>query len=199
VKVGRIVLLTVVVVFFRTWTYAADCNNGGRYENNGYPAVNGTVTDCRTGLIWLKDANCTDSLNVTGIDKSLGKLNWYDAIKWVAALGSGHCGLTDGSSAGDWRLPTKTELMAMVGHAKGRFANPALTNAAGTAKWTTNGDAFDNVQNSWYWSSTTPTAHEASDVYMVDGGMWNSEKTLLDYVWPVRAGQSVTFGSLTIE
>jgi hypothetical protein len=106
-KVGRIMALTVVLLLLETWAYAADCNNGGRYEISG----RGTVTDCRTGLIWLQDANCKDSLGLTGIDKSQGYLNWYNAMKWVAALGGGYCGLFDGSSAGDWRLPTKTEWM----------------------------------------------------------------------------------------
>jgi len=38
--------------------YAADCNSGGRYEINGAPSADGTVTDCRTGLVWLKNADC---------------------------------------------------------------------------------------------------------------------------------------------
>ncbi len=56
-KAGRILVLTAFLLLFGTWAYAADCNNGGRYENNN----NGTVTDCRTGLIWLWNANCEDA------------------------------------------------------------------------------------------------------------------------------------------
>ena len=61
-KAGRIVVLAFVLVLFGTWAYAADCNNGGRYELNGFfNVLDGTVTDCRTGLIWLRNANCTES------------------------------------------------------------------------------------------------------------------------------------------
>ena len=97
-RVGRIIVLSVVLVWVGTSAYATDCNNGGRYEDNG----DGTVTDCRTGLIWLKNANCTDTSN--GIANPNGYLTWYDALTWAAGLENGLCGLTDGSSAGDWRL-----------------------------------------------------------------------------------------------
>ena len=74
-KVETIVLLLVVLVLFGTCAYAADCNNGGRYEDMG----DGTVTDCRTGMIWLKNAQCTDTSN--GIANPKGTLTWYDAMK----------------------------------------------------------------------------------------------------------------------
>jgi hypothetical protein len=162
----------------------SDCM--GRYEDNG----NGTVTDCRTGLIWLKNANCTESFG--GIDKS-GSSTWYDAVTWVAALADTRCGLTDGSYAGDWRLPTKTEWMAMVTSAqKQGFTIPTLTNRAGTAKWSP-GDIFDNVlASSWYWSSTD-SAYYTDGVWIV--ALWNGSMSSGvkpydgGYVWPVRAGQ----------
>ncbi len=43
----------------------------------------------------------------------------------------------------------------MVAYAKKMgYFSPALTNGAGTAQWTTNGDIFSNVQSAAYWSST---------------------------------------------
>ena len=81
-RVGTIIVLTVVLVSLGTCAYAADCNNGGRYEDN----TDGTVTDCRTGIIWLKNANCTDTSN--GIAIPTGVLTWYDALTWVAGLGT---------------------------------------------------------------------------------------------------------------
>ena len=199
--ISRTIVLALVLVLLGTWTYAADCNNGGRYEVNGYLVSDGTVTDCRTGLIWLQDANCKDNLGLPGIDKLFGYLDWYDAMTWVAALGSGHCGLTDGSSTGDWRLPTKTEWMAMNAYAKGRYRNLALTNAAGTAQWTMAGDAFNNVQSSFYWSSTTDATITAQawggDMY--DGYVFGNYKSVNYFVWPVRGGQSGEFGSVIIQ
>ena len=60
-----------------------------RFTDNG----DGTVTDNLTGLIWLKNANC------------FGQRTWANALSDCNNLASGSCGLTDGSSAGDWSLP----------------------------------------------------------------------------------------------
>jgi hypothetical protein len=199
--IAKTIVLVIVLVSFGTFAYAADCNNGGRYEDMG----NGTVQDCRTGLIWLKDANCTDSLDLPGIDKSGGYLTWYDALKWVAAFHSGHCGLLDYSEVGFWRLPTITEWMAMVAYAnKQAFFSPSLTNAAGTAKWTTNGDAFNNVRlTDFYWSSTPCATQEycAWSIDFANGGAFTNPKDMsfFIFVWPVRGGQSGEFGSVIIQ
>ena len=202
-KVIKITVLLAVLMLFGTYAYAVDCNSGARYEdNNG----NGTVTDCRTGLVWLKDAACSDQAG--GVTPTAGELTWYDAMKWAAGLYGGTistpgpCNLTDGSSAGDWRLPTKTEWMAMIQSAKNQnISEPTLTNGDGTAKWVA-GNAFNNVQPSGdYWSSTTnanDTSH-AWDVYLGSGSVINLNKSSNFYVWPVRGGQSGSFGSLFIQ
>jgi hypothetical protein len=196
-KVINITVLLAVLMLFGTCAYAADCNSGGRYEdNNG----NGTVTDCRTGLVWLKDANCTETSN--GIAKPGGNLLWENAMKWVAGLQNGICSLTDGSAAGDWRLPTKTEWMAMVAYAKSRYTSPPLTDGAGTGQWT-EGNVFNNViSNSYYWSSTT----YASDTNVawissfLNGTMhYHNKAGYSNFVWPVRGGQAASFGSVRIE
>ena len=67
---------------------------------------NGTVTDTVTGLIWLKQADC------------LGVHDWAAANRAAAGLKDGDCGgLTDKSSPGDWRLPTKDEWSATIARA----------------------------------------------------------------------------------
>ncbi len=189
----RTIILAVFLALIGTGAYAADCNSGGRYEDIG----DGTVQDCRTGLIWLKNANCTT--NLAGIVKSAGYLDWYDAMTWVTALGNGSCGLTDNSSAGEWRLPTKTEWMAMIAYAKKMGYNPVLTNAAGDGLWT-NGDAFDNlVSSNFYWTNTSyiDDITHAWIVHMPDGNFFITDSVA--YVWPVRGGQSGTFDNLIIQ
>ena len=99
--VGKIAVLLAVLVLFGTCAYAADCNSGARYADNN----NGTVTDCKTRLIWLKNAKCTATSN--GIANPNGNLSWDDAQKWAAGLRNGICRLNDRSYAGDWRLPAK--------------------------------------------------------------------------------------------
>jgi hypothetical protein len=63
---------------------------------------NGTVTDVATGLIWLQQADCLMDVPVER------------AVAAAASLGEGGCGLLDGSSPGDWRLPTWGEWLATI-------------------------------------------------------------------------------------
>lgn len=152
-----------------------------RFTNN----INGTVTDNLTGLIWLKNANC------------FGVRIWAAALNDANTLNSGECGLTDSSQAGDWRLPNRKELLSLVDF---EYYNPALSNAAGTAKWSS-GDPFDNVQLYHYWSSTTRAnfTSDAWNVGMQYGGVGYYGKDSSYYVWPVRGGQSGSFYDLDIS
>jgi hypothetical protein len=160
-----------------------------RFTDNG----DGTVTDNLTGLIWLQDANCLP-----------GGQPWADALARSSALfdgcttcggTGGDCDLSDGSVAGDWRLPNRFELESLLDLA---FSDPALSNAAGTAKWV-EGDAFSGVQStppdlypvSYYWSSTT-TAWDPGLAWFVNpyrGEPWIANKANDRLVWPVRGGQ----------
>jgi hypothetical protein len=151
-----------------------------RFSNNG----DGTVTDNLTGLIWLQDANCTGNT-----------VNWTHALSFANGLADGNCGLTDGSSAGDWRLPNLRELFSLADLA---FTSPALSNDAGTGKWTDGAESsFTGVQwggsGRFYWSSTTHADYDytdyAWDMNFADGGVFYGIKDLGDYVWPVRGGQ----------
>jgi hypothetical protein len=105
-------------------------DNFNRYIDCG----NGTVTDTVTGLVWLKDAGC------------LGVLDWATANQAAAALKEGDCSLADGSSAGDWRLPTKSEWEATQSQARalGCLA-PPLTNDSGTGCLANGSTSFINI------------------------------------------------------
>ena len=132
-----------------------------RFTDNG----DGTVTDNLTGLIWLKDAN------------SGGYIIWADALAFCNSLADDGTTLTDGSVAGDWRLPNVKELESLID-----FGNyPALPT----------GHPFGNVQRSYYWSSTAcifDPAH-AWLVNLFDGLRFYDVKTKDQYhVWPVRGG-----------
>jgi len=143
-----------------------------RFEDN----ADGTVTDHLTGLIWLKNANCG------------GTMNWKDALTYCNTLASGACGLTDGSDAGDWRLPNRKELLSLVDYSR---YNPALPQ----------GHLFDNVQSSYYWSASTYAfyTNRAWFVYMGYGYVDYDYKSSNHYVWPVRGEQGGLFGNLTIS
>lgn len=142
-----------------------------RFKDNG----NGTVRDKLTKLIWLKNAN------------AFGVRTWEQALSDANTLASGSAGLTDGSKAGDWRLPNVKELQSLIDFA---YYNPALSSALGKSQWT-NGDAFIGVQSSSHWSSTTYSFYPTGAwvVNLLDGIVSGDDKTNANYVWPVRAGQ----------
>jgi len=137
---------------------------------------NGTITDMTTGLVWLKDANCTQSAG--GIAMTNGKLRWGDAQTWAAGLASGTCGLTDSSVAGNWRVPTVDEFLAIV---SGRQAV-----SCGTPM------AFSAIQSYGYWSSNASGSTGAS-AFIVGttggGGSVFINRDMFFYVWPVRSVQ----------
>jgi len=135
----------------------------------------GTITDTTTGLFWLKDAGC------------LIPATWAGALAAVNGLAGGTCGLSDGSAAGDWRLPNLNELESLVDAAAG---NPGIGL----------GIAFSNVSNAVYWSSTTYFGGEEgspgawairfSDGQYINDGVTNNKATANNAVWAVRGGGS---------
>jgi len=150
---------------------------------------NGTVTDTLTGLVWLKQANC------------LAQANWKAATEAAAGLKAGDCGLRDGSSPGDWRLPTKAEWEATIARAVAlgcTFAKaPTLTDDAGTACYGDGkGASTGGVSSVGYWSSTLneinplstifPTASVVSFADLDHGSVTSIESVITLGVWPVR-------------
>lgn len=151
---------------------------------------NGTVTDNLTGLIWLKDANCSDTAG--GIARGGGLLNWQSALTWSNNLANGTCGLSDKSVSGDWRLPNINELRSLIDYSR---YEPALPG----------GHPFSHVQPIWYWSSTTNpfftigaftvgmkrgSIHVGPKLYYAPGSsrVGNKAGDTLG-VWPVRGGR----------
>lgn len=89
----------------QTTSYAAG-DDGALKNGVGWPdprfTDNGTVTDNLTGLIWLKNANCFNNQS------------WATAVASANTLASGACGLTDASTAGQWRLPNVQEQRSLA-------------------------------------------------------------------------------------
>jgi len=128
----------------------------------------GTVTDNLTQLIWLKNAD------------SFGqRRSWSDALTDCNALADGNYGLTDGSVAGDWRLPNVRELNSLIHYG---VHTPALPDTAGTSQ------GLEGY--GYYWSSTMFAAYPGHVwvVSMVYGFVNTVNKDSDVYVWPVRGG-----------
>jgi hypothetical protein len=118
---------------------------------------NGTVTV--NGLIWLKDAGC------------LPKGSYNAAKGAVAGLAGGQCRLTDGSTAGQWRLPSVAEMRALP-------ANIGL---------------FSNVPPRYFWTSDVKTSRYSGNpmVTLFDPHRVVTATSIEDppkpiSVWPVK-------------
>ena len=148
-----------------------------RFTDNG----DGTVSDKLTGLIWLRNASCIDATT------------WTDGLNKANQLSSGSCGLSDGSRAGQWRMPNANELESLVDVSQ---SNPAVASGSG----------FANVRTSTaYWSSTTYTALTSNAMAIrFSDGRWingavsnngsysNTKASSVNGVWPVRSGGAGT-------
>jgi len=126
----------------------------------------GTVTDNLTELIWLKDSNRFDLQT------------WTDALAACNNLADDGINLTDGSAAGDWRLPNIKEIISLMDYGQ-------------TAPSLPSGNPFINSGTYLYWSSNTYNdgASYAFRVNISLGSTAVYEKTDFYYVWPVRGGK----------
>jgi hypothetical protein len=153
-------------------------DNTNRYVNCG----NGTVTDTITGLIWLRYAGC------------LGSHDWSMANQLAASLKDGDCGgtLTDKSSPGDWRLPTKDEWNATIAAAIDLGCSVIhVTNDPGTGCYISGPTSFQGLAFFNYWSSTgNGTLPDRAWEVNLNTGAVNSTffKASTTGVWAVRSG-----------
>jgi len=144
-----------------------------RWIDNG----NGTVTDTVTGLIWLKQADCING-------------QWSTAIAAVNSLANGQCGLTDGSVAGNWRMPNRNEMQSL----SDRMENNHADFFDQTYIWKSNQAVYQSpifanfISLQYYWTSTTNAADtsEAWTVYSCDFGVYDVPKTNTGYTLAVR-------------
>lgn len=134
-----------------------------RFIDNG----DGTLADTVTGLTWLKKADCIND-------------SWSNAITRVNGLASDQCGLTDGSTAGQWRMPNRSEMLSLSDRAP-TFPQASYFNGQAQTTSTITGPVIFNnfIVSKYYWTSTTDAADttQAWAVYSCDFGVYNIVKT----------------------
>jgi hypothetical protein len=186
------------VVALQTADPSCPSDTAHRYRDCG----NGTVTDNQTGLVWLANAEC------------FGGLDWDEAMEVVAGLGDLQCspkpgdcdcGLSDGSSPGEWRLASSDEWMAMVEAAEKLGCSPTITNDAGNDCWDqqcvdAGACSLYRVQSAPYWTSTAAAdspfafAKHLATFRSLPPDLRNAPalprpRESHYFMWPVRSGQ----------
>jgi hypothetical protein len=147
--------------------------NSPRFIDKG----DGTTYDTETGLTWLKKADCINA-------------SWSGALAAVNSLASGQCGLSDGSSAGQWRMPNRFEMLSLADRAPTFAFASYFKGIYGTDGVTVTGPVIFNnfVISQYYWTSSTyasdPT--QAWTVYSCDFGAYDTPKSATGYTLAVR-------------
>ena len=166
-----------------------------RYADMG----NGTILDCNTDLLWLKDSSCSPNFD---------SATYANALTAVSSLADGTCGLSDGSAAGDWRLPTMNELCAgwispntgevcweasfgipNMGLINNDCLCPAVSTTDGTCASVCgypSGDPFVGVGSGSVWTSTEKDGSNMWSAELYQGWANGYSKTATAVVWPVR-------------
>jgi len=134
-----------------------------RFVSTGY----GTLTDNLTGIMWTRDAN---AIGQSQCNYST-PMTWHDALDYIKCLNkNSYLGFID------WRLPNANELQSLI-----NLEEPVLSS------WL-NGQGYLNVQEDFYWSSTTTalSADSAWGISMKRGFAIDFPKNEALFVWPVR-------------
>ena len=137
---------------------------------------NGTLVDTVTGLVWLKQGDCI-------------KQTWAGALAQINNLATGQCGLSDGSSAGQWRMPNRNEMLSLSDRAP-TFPQASYLNGQYHASSVVSGPVVFNqfIVSDYYWTSTTDAADptQAWSIYSCDFGIYNLPKTDTRFALAVR-------------
>ena len=144
---------------------------GVAWPNPRFVSGTGTEADCMID-------NLTGLMWPKNGNLAGGTKTWQEGLDYANSLN--YCGHTD------WRLPNRKELFSLVNREE-----------PDSAAWL-NTEGFNNVQSSFYWSSSTDVSdtYYAWSVYMGSGSVFSYYKVNSSYVWLVRGGQP---GESTID
>jgi hypothetical protein len=156
----------------------------------------GTVLDCNTSKIWLKDAGCLG----TGFWSASSAAGSVQAA--VVALNAGvdlGCAEYTPGKYTDWRLPDIEEYCSSGNQAAqvcsssladeslidSNYSFPSVSNAEGNARWT-EGDPFVGVVSGGHWSATGDVNNFAWGVTLMNGQVIVNTRDFVVRAWAVR-------------
>ncbi len=168
--------------------------SGRRYVDRG----DGTVRDCNTGKIWLRDAGCLGSHpHESPLDTIHDKISDLNS-----GTDFGCSGYTPGTYT-DWQVPAMTDLCGLWnGGCTGASCctasqgivdtnvagGPKVANDQGDAKWTP-GNVFVEVRTEVYWSADLGGFFGPWVVFMETGDVASEDWSNSNRLWPVRGGR----------
>ncbi|MDD4649462.1 MAG: DUF1566 domain-containing protein [Desulfoplanes sp.] len=137
----------------------AETWSGLKLQNRFSPQDPDMVLDLVTNLTWTRSANY-----------GAFPMTWMEALDFVKDMNS-----TRHLGHADWRLPNRRELRSLISFGASK---PALSP----------GHLFNEVFQSWYWTSTTAAIFPgcAWYVHLEGGRMFHGKKDQYALVWPVR-------------
>lgn len=146
----------------------------------------GTVTDNKTGLMWM---SCAEGQiwNGTTCSGNAGTFNWQAALQWVQDVNNG---AGNNLNYTDWRMPNIKELASIL---EEQCSNPAINVAL-----------FPDTPSGVFWSSSHPAfnafnANSAYTAWYVDFnyGDYDIERKSIDH--RVRLVRKIIKGSDSID
>ena len=143
---------------------------GQRFEDN----ADGTFSDTLTGLTWL------------GVRDCVPLHTWQISLEFANnfSSSSGDCpNLSDGSEAGDWRMPNVRELLTLM--------NYSVAFPAWEPEIPFSGEWLQDPISGAYWSSTSfEGSNPATTAYAINSGVGlaqaNGKNIRIQYILPVR-------------
>ncbi|MBP7866321.1 MAG: hypothetical protein KA419_10255 [Acidobacteria bacterium] len=141
---------------------------GTRWCDNG----DGTVTDLLGSDVMSGKGKCLVWLKEAGF---LALQSWCDANSLTSLLSAADplAELTDGSVAGDWRVPTLLEMQALTSGTEAvRMETPRAFTGVGL----------------YYWSYSSSSISESWLINLSNGEAWTALKDYEYGVWPIRSG-----------
>jgi len=145
--------------------------------------TDGTVTDLLTGLMWLKDADCAETIGWDPEGSGAGDMVWDGAVEFANEINAGVHDISACASYSaehtDWRLANILEMETLT--------NCGAVDPAGWLETV----GFVNVHagSYGYWSSTTFGYWDRMAILLHSGELIRSYWSTKRRAWMVRGGQ----------
>ncbi len=172
--IAVVIMAAVIVTALGSAVPSQEANDPTPKQKPRFEKSELTVTDNKSGLVWVLNANFADR-----------QFSWSGAFNDLDLI------INKQRYAGfsDWRVPTQYELLSLVELARSQGYDGKTPERSFIAGLTAIG--FQNVKDDPYWS-TTENHYYAGEAWVVDmtaGMAGHADKSLYFNLWPVRSAR----------